>query len=152
MVTSLSLIFLWGSHTHEMKFIFLLLICLMTISLLDQLKNLEGKREKVCTLICQDSVYLRTSTSFQYHCYCLRLNGHFLSPDLGKSFLSGILSSVFTSPFQFFRYSEKAIFLNDFVMLLFIIVQWNNVVLKIETNIQQDLALVSSLTPGLYTQ
>lgn len=39
----LSLVFLWGSNIHKTKFVFLLLVCVMSMSLSGQPKNLEGK-------------------------------------------------------------------------------------------------------------
>ena len=36
-----------GSYTYKVKFVFFLLICLVSIELLDQPKNLEGKRGKL---------------------------------------------------------------------------------------------------------
>lgn len=42
---SLNLSFVWGFCMYEIKFVFLLLICLTLISLLQQAKNLKGQKE-----------------------------------------------------------------------------------------------------------
>ena len=47
MILSLSLNFLWGSFMYKIKFVFLLLICFMSILLLNQPTHLEGMKGKV---------------------------------------------------------------------------------------------------------
>ena len=47
LILSLSLNFLWGSFMYKIKFVFLLLICFMSILLLNQPTNLEGMKGKV---------------------------------------------------------------------------------------------------------
>ena len=57
-----------SSHTYKINFVFLLLMCLMSIELLDQSKNLKRRKRKVVLLYTTpDFVSANTITSALFY-------------------------------------------------------------------------------------